>query len=206
MIEFRSETVSKQRSVLIPRVGCMFLLGMFGLLLPVCGLEAVCRAQPQSQNQATGPTDIKPAQQPPVSPGISPVPIQSPPAPTQTPRRGQYTLNFDDADVYSVIQTIFSEILKVNYIIDPRVKGRVTFRAIAPVPVENVLPLMEVILRLNGIGIVEDSGLYRIVPIGDISKEPSPISYGRDPEAIRTTGKALLQVVPIINEIGRAHV
>jgi general secretion pathway protein D len=113
------------------------------------------------------------------------------------PRRGQYTLNFDDADVYTIIQTIFGEILKVNYIVDPRVKGRVTFRAIAPVPAENVLPLMEVILRLNGIGIVEDNGLYRIVPIGDISKEPSPISYGRDPETIRTTGKALLQVVPI---------
>ena len=100
--------------------------------------------------------------------------------------------------MYTIIQTIFGEILKVNYIVDPRVKGRVTFRAIAPVPAENVLPLMEVILRLNGIGIVEDNGLYRIVPISDISKEPSPISYGRDPEKIRTTGKALLQVVPII--------
>ena len=100
--------------------------------------------------------------------------------------------------MYTIIQTIFGEILKVNYVVDPRVKGRVTFRAIAPVPAENVLPLMEVILRLNGIGIVEDSGLYRIVPISDISKEPSPISYGRDPEKIQTTGKALLQVVPII--------
>ena len=112
--------------------------------------------------------------------------------------RGQYTLNFDDADVYTIIQTIFGEILKVNYIVDPRVKGRVTFRAVAPVPAEKVLPLMEVILRLNGIGIVEDTGLYRIVPIGDIAKEPSPISFGRDPGKIPTTGKALLQVVPII--------
>jgi type II secretory pathway component GspD/PulD (secretin) len=189
--------MSKQRSMLIPRVGCMLLLGMLGLLLPVRGMEAVCRAQAQSPDQATTLTDIKPGQQPPASPGISP-PVQSQPAFTQPSRRGQYTLNFDDADVYTIIQTIFSEILKVNYIVDPRVKGRVTFRAVAPVPVENVLPLMEVILRLNGIGIVEDSGLYRIVPIGDISKEPSPISYGRDPEKIRMTGKALLQVVPII--------
>ena len=114
------------------------------------------------------------------------------------PRRGQYTLNFDDADVYTIIQTVFGEILKVNYVVDPRVKGRVTFRAVAPVPAENVLPLMEVILRLNGIGIVEETGLYRIVPIGDIAKEPSPVSYGRDPGKIQITGKALLQVVPII--------
>ena len=87
--------------------------------------------------------------------------------------------------------------LKVNYVVDPRVKGRVTFRAVAPVPVENVLPLMEVILRLNGIGVVEESGLYRLVPISDISKEPSSISYGREPEKIQVKGKALLQVVPI---------
>jgi len=100
--------------------------------------------------------------------------------------------------VYSIIQTIFGDVLKANYVVDPRVKGRVTFRAIAPVPVESVLPIMEVILRLNGIGVVEDNGLYRIVPISDISKEPSPISIGRDPDAIQTTGKALLQVVPII--------
>jgi type II secretory pathway component GspD/PulD (secretin) len=120
------------------------------------------------------------------------------PAAMDASRKGQFTLNFDDADVFSIIQTVFGEILKANYVIDPRVKGRVTFRSIAPVPVENVLPLMEVILRLNGIGIVEDNHLFRIVPISDISKEPSPVSFGRDPEKIPVTGKALLQVVPIV--------
>jgi len=197
MVKSRGEKVCKQRSVLIPRIGCIMVLGIFGLLLPISGMEAVCRAQAQPPDQATDRTEIRPGQQPPASPRIS-QPVQSPHTSAQTPRRGQYTLNFDDADVYTIIQTIFGEILKANYIVDPRVKGRVTFRAIAPVPAENVLPLMEVILRLNGIGIAEDAGLYRIVPIGDISKEPSPISYGRDPDKIRTTGKALLQVVPIM--------
>ncbi len=91
--------------------------------------------------------------------------------------RGQFTLNFDDADVYAVIQTVFGEILKVNYAVDPRVKGRVTFRAIAPIPAEKVLPLMEVILKLNGIGIVEEGGLYRIVPISDIQRRPQLFVY-----------------------------
>lgn len=119
------------------------------------------------------------------------------PAAFPVARRGQFILNFDDADVYTIIQTIFGEALRVNYVVDPRVKGRVTFRAIAPVPMENVLPLMEVILRLNGIGVVEDNGLYRIIPISDISKEPSPVSFGRDPGKVPITGKSLLQVVPI---------
>lgn len=141
-------------------------------------------------------------QTPPPTGQLSPPAVQTPrpamqPAAFPVARRGQFILNFDDADVYTIIQTIFGEALRVNYVVDPRVKGRVTFRAIAPVPMENVLPLMEVILRLNGIGIVEDNGLYRIVPISDISKEPSPVSFGRDPGKIPITGKSLLQVVPI---------
>ena len=111
--------------------------------------------------------------------------------------RGAVSLNFDDADIYSVIQTVFSEILKFSYIIDPRVKGRVTFRSIAPVPRDNVLPLMEVILRLNGVAIIEDNGLYRIIPISDLAREPAPISIGRSVDKIQIKGKALLQVIPI---------
>ena len=164
------------------------------LLLPVGSVPSNAAALPDQQTPQgpTFPVDASP------TPGLQPSPpqLQQPPAPAS--RRGQYTLNFDDADVYTIIQTVFGEILKVNYVIDSRVKGRVTFRAIAPVAAENVLPIMEVILRLNGIGIVEESGLYRIVPIGDIAREPSPINYGRDPEKIPITGRALLQVVPIV--------
>jgi len=159
---------------------------------------------PPLQNPPQGPAF--PTQSPtlPIGPGQAPGMQPSSPqlqpaaAPAPASVRGQFTLNFDDADVYEIIQTVFGEILKVNYVVDPRVKGRVTFRAIAPVPAEHVLPLMEVILRLNGIGMVEENSLYRIVPISDIAKEPSPVSYGRDPAKIQTTGKALLQVVPIV--------
>ncbi len=130
------------------------------------------------------------------------VPVKTPPTPVVPVMQlaagaGQVSLNFDDADVFSVVQTIFGDILRVNYVIDPKVKGRVNFRSVAPVPREKVLPVMEVILRLNGIGVVEDAGLYRIVPIGDLSKEPSPVSFGRASEKITVTGRALLQVIPI---------
>ena len=121
-----------------------------------------------------------------------------PAAPRQpAPKRGEVSFNFDDADIFSVIQTIFGDVLRVNYLVDPNVKGRVNFRSVAPIAKEDVLPLMEVILRLNGIGIVEEGGLYRIVPIADISREPTPVGIGRSPEVVQITGKALLQVVPI---------
>lgn len=139
---------------------------------------------------------------------ISPAEVKpnQPPAPNQTqrifqlphrPQQGKVTLNFDDADIYSVIQTVFGEILRVSYTVDPKIKGRVTFRAVAPVEIDKVLPLMEVIFRLNGIAIVEENGLNRIVPLSDIAREPVPVSFGRTIDAV--TGKSILKVVPIKN-------
>lgn len=160
--------------------------------------------------QQTPPSPAAPSMPPPIA--IDPKGISKPliapekpgsPAPAQftTPtggaKKGQVSLNFDDADIYSVIQTVFANILRYNYIIDPRVKGRVTFRSITPIPNENVLPLMEIILRLNGIAIVEEGGLFRIIPMSDAPREPVEVSYGRDPQSVVLSGKALLQVVPI---------
>lgn len=167
---------------------------------------AVPQTQPQPQSQATTPQP-QPQAQPlqPAIPVTQPQPqpqfgFAPPPAAAKQPvaKKGEVSFNFDDADVFSVVQTILGDILKVNYVVDPRVKGRVNFRSVAPVAKEDVLPLMEVILRLNGIGIVEDSGLYRIVPISDISREPAPVGIGRSPESVLLTGKALLQVIPVL--------
>ena len=56
---------------------------------------------------------------------------------------------------------------------------------------------MEIILRLNGIAVVEEGGLYRIIPIGNISKEPAPIRFGNSPDSVELKGTAILQVVPL---------
>lgn len=108
------------------------------------------------------------------------------------------SLSFDDADMYQVIQTVFGEILKANYIVDQRVKGRVTFRSVTPVEGDRVLSIMEVILRLNGVGVVEEGGLYRIVPIGDVAREPAEVTVGRNPDSIVVEGKSIIRVVPVM--------
>lgn len=158
--------------------------------------------QPPAQKQGVSqPQLLLPVQ--PFQP--APQPQQQVPLPQIQPRaiekpaikKDEVSFNFDDVDVFSVIQTIFGDVLRVNYIVDPNVKGRVTFRSVAPIAKENVLPLMEVILRLNGIAIVEEGGLYRIIPISDISKEPALVGIGRESEKVKITGKALLQVVPV---------
>jgi general secretion pathway protein D len=101
--------------------------------------------------------------------------------PAGQPGGGPVSFFFDDADIFEVVQTVFGDILKVNYLIDQRVRGKVNFRTITPIPREEVLPVMETILRINGIGFVEEKGLYRIVPLTDVSKELVYAQVGKDP-------------------------
>ena len=85
-------------------------------------------------------------------------------------------LNFEDADLLDVIHTIFGEILKVNYAVDPQVKGKVTIRISKPISRKDVLPVMQMILKLNGAGFTEEDGIYKILPVNEIP-ETTPRVY-----------------------------
>jgi general secretion pathway protein D len=144
--------------------------------------------EPEKPQEPAPPVPpVAPQPEPPAAPAPAPAP---PPAPLQPQPRPQIkpgpTVNFffDDADIYEVIQTVFGDVLRVNYIIDPQVKGRVNFRTITPIPKEEVLPVMEIILRLNGIGFVEEAGLYRIIPLTDVPRELIYSQIGKEPENV----------------------
>jgi type II secretion system protein D len=96
-------------------------------------------------------------------------------------KKGEVSFFFDDADIFEVAQTVFGDVLGVNYLIDPKVTGRVNFRTVTPIPKSEVLPVMEVIFRLNGIGFLVEEGLYRIVPLSDVSRELVYAQVGKDP-------------------------
>ncbi|HZV45820.1 MAG TPA: secretin N-terminal domain-containing protein [Thermodesulfovibrionales bacterium] len=129
---------------------------------------------------------VEPEKQPAVAPPVPQPPIvPQPPAVPQQPKAvPTVSFFFDDADIYEVIQTIFADVLKVNYIVDPQVKGRVNFRTITPVPRDEVLPIMEIVMRMNGIGFVEEQGLYRIVPLTDVPQELVYSQIGKSPEKV----------------------
>ena len=118
----------------------------------------------------------------PAAPEKSGVPAAKP----SQPQKASPTVSFffDDADIFEVVQTIFADVLKVNYIIDPQVKGRVNFRTVTPIPKDEVLSVMDIIFRLNGIGFVEEAGIYRIVPLKDLPKELVYAQVGKTPENV----------------------
>ena len=118
----------------------------------------------------------------------TPAATQQQPSPEKQaqPQKPSPTVSFffDDADIFEVVQTIFGDVLKVNYIIDPQVKGRVNFRTVTPIPKDQVLSVMEIIFRMNGIGFVEEGGLYRIIPLADVSKELVYSQIGKSPDKV----------------------
>jgi type II secretion system protein D len=126
--------------------------------------------QPQMEQAPLLLPEKKPVVQPRVAPPQKSVPTVS--------------FFFDDADIFEVVQTVFGDILKANYIIDQQVKGRVNFRTVTPIPKDEVLSVIEIIFRLNGIGFVEEGGLYRIIPLGDVSRELIYSQIGKTPEKV----------------------
>lgn len=78
---------------------------------------------------------------------------------------GDITLNFQDTDLREFIKVILSDVLDVNYFIDPNVGGKVTIETPKPISRDQVFPLLEETLATNGASIIRSAGMYRILPI-----------------------------------------
>lgn len=80
------------------------------------------------------------------------------------------SLNFDNADITVVIQTI-AELLKVNYIVAPGVRGRVTIQTSERLPVSSLFAVLEQILEINALTAVKSGDFYKIVPMAQAKQE-----------------------------------
>jgi type IV pilus assembly protein PilQ len=76
------------------------------------------------------------------------------------------TLDFQNADIVSVLSLI-SEVSNLNILTSDRVRGRVTIK-LKDVPWDQALDL---ILRTNGLGQIQEGNILRIAPIEDLMKE-----------------------------------
>ena len=76
-------------------------------------------------------------------------------------------LNFENAEIKTVARAILGDVLSLNYAVDPRVSGTITLSTRRPVPRADTLPLLETALRGQGAVIVQQNGVYRILPDKD---------------------------------------
>lgn len=78
--------------------------------------------------------------------------------------KGEYSLNFDDADLGEVAKVILSDILGKNYTLSPQVTGKVTLQTTQPLTKDDLIPTLEMLLSVNNAALVVESGMYLIKP------------------------------------------
>ncbi|MGH6902626.1 MAG: type II secretion system secretin GspD [Geminicoccaceae bacterium] len=78
---------------------------------------------------------------------------------------GEVTLNVVDADVREVVRMVLQDALGANYVMDPAVQGTITVQTSQPVPPEDLAPILDAVLRINGAALVREGDLYKVVPI-----------------------------------------
>ena len=182
------------------RLGLWFCVAAVAVALSG-GAQAQQQAPPRPQN---GPG--------PVFPGFNPIPLPTPapqPAPASPQQPGGTTpaqaaptgpptiyggLALNNASLTEVID-LLAQKLKINYILDPRVKGGVILNTYGETKDIDTRSLLETILRINGFGMVKQGDLYRIVPLTDISHLPIPPETKTDPNSIPEDDQTMLNLV-----------
>ena len=90
-----------------------------------------------------------------------------------------------------------AEIMKINYMIDPRVRGVVNIHTAGQISAEDVLPIFQTILKLNGATAVKKDNVYEIVPFGDAKKMYTPPSTLLEAGKVLPEEKYMIQIIPL---------
>ena len=105
-------------------------------------------------------------------------------------------LNFDNADIYEVIQVI-ADVLNINYIIDPQVKGVVNIRSGRKIQLNQLMGVFKKILHINGLDI-RNEGSYEYIYVN--KKLAAKIINGPDQSGnVREDSEVILQIIPVLN-------
>ncbi len=99
---------------------------------------------------------------------------------------GEVTLNFSDTDLVAVINSV-SQITGKNFIIDPRVKGKVTVVSSKPLNADEVYNVFLSILQVQGFATVPTENAIKIIPDATAKQSAAPYtSSRRSPDHSRT--------------------
>jgi general secretion pathway protein D len=118
------------------------------------------------------------------------------------------TLNLKDADINALIGTV-AEVSGKNFIVDPRVKGKVTVISSRPMDADEVYQVFLSILKVHGFAAVPSGSVIKILP--DVSAKQDSIpnatdsTPGRGDEmvtrVVQVDHVAAAQLVPILRPL-----
>jgi general secretion pathway protein D len=212
-------------------------LGMLMLCLllgsPPLQAETLKRIQVAQESQEGGepnapepvpPTDMNQAAPvPPATPfgrGAAPAQQLTPltrPAPAaartavsagKTLKQGEMMFNFQEADIQAVVKTV-SQITGKNFLIDPRVKGKLTIISTQPVSKNAIYQIFLASLKAQGYTAISSaSGFTKLVPLGD-AKQSATVTTGDIPRpgeqtithVVTVQHGSAAQVVPLLRPL-----
>lgn len=137
------------------------------------------------------------------APAQAPAPADG--TPLATPVNGKHTLNLKDADIRVLVATV-SEITGRNFIIDPRVEGKVNVVSTQPMDADQVYAVFESVLRVHGYAAVTSGTMVKIVPEVIANQDGSTLEGGAGPDTIVTRviplrHVAAAELIPILRPL-----
>ncbi len=118
------------------------------------------------------------------------------------------TLNLKDADISAVISTV-SEATGKNFIVDPRVKGKVTIISSHPMASEELYSVFLSILEVHGFSAVPSGNVVKILPDASAKQKAMPLADDEFPgegdqivtRVIALKNVSSSQLVPILRPL-----
>ncbi len=118
------------------------------------------------------------------------------------------TLNLKDANISAVISTI-SEITGKNFIVDPRVKGKVTIISSRPMDEEEIYQVFLSVLDVHGFAAIPSGEVVKIVPDASAKQDALPVADAARPgtgdevvtRVIQLNHVSASQLVPILRPL-----
>jgi len=116
--------------------------------------------------------------------------------------------NFQEADIQAVVKTV-SQITGKNFLLDPRVKGKLTIISTQPVSKNAIYQIFLASLKAQGYTAIDSaSGFIKLVPLGD-AKQAAKVTTGAAPRpgeqtithVITVQHGSAAQIVPLLRPL-----
>ena len=129
------------------------------------------------------------------------------PVPLHAQQEGTFTLNLKNADIHSLIQTVSRQSGR-NFVVDPRVKARVTVISSEPLNAGELYETFLSVLQVHGYAAVPQGDLIKIVP--DVNAKQGPVPAYTDEQSasdqlvtrvIKVANVPAAQLVPILRPL-----
>jgi len=120
----------------------------------------------------------------------------------------EVTLNLKNADISTLVSTV-SKLTGKNFVVDPRVKGKVTVVSASPLSKDEIYPIFLSILEVHGFATVPVGDIIKIVPNSKAKQGSVPTMTGSEAvdgdqiitRILRVKNVTAAQLVPILRPL-----